>query len=163
SPFDECALLTIDGVGEWTTTMIGRGLDDGVMKGSQLRVLRTISFPHSLGLFYSAMTKYLGFEVNEGEYKVMGLSGYGTPQYVDRISKMLHIFGDGSFWIDIKYFMYHRSAREMITRRAEDLLGRPARHPRDDLEFDEDPTTGSFGVSGEKSQFYADVAASVQL
>jgi len=81
SPFDEAAILTIDGVGEWATATMGRG------KGTEIKLLQEIRFPHSVGLLYSAFTAFLGFEVNEGEYKVMAMAPYGTPRYVDKVSK----------------------------------------------------------------------------
>ena len=101
SPFQEAAVLTIDGVGEWSTTTIGIG------EGHRLRLLKEIRFPHSLGLLYSAFTYYTGFRVNSGEYKVMGLAPYGRPVYYDRIVKnLIDIKEDGSFWMDMRYFNY---------------------------------------------------------
>jgi carbamoyltransferase len=101
SPFQDAAVLTIDGVGEWSTTTIGHGTDH------RLRLLKDIRFPHSLGLLYSAFTYYLGFRVNSGEYKVMGLAPYGQPRYYDRIVKnLIDIREDGSFWLDMRYFNY---------------------------------------------------------
>lgn len=101
SPFQESAILTIDGVGEWSTTTIGMGQDH------RLNLLQEIRFPHSLGLLYSAFTYYLGFRVNSGEYKVMGLAPYGTPRYTDLIRKhLIDLKPDGSFWMDMNYFNY---------------------------------------------------------
>ena len=81
SPFKEAAILTVDGVGEWTTASLGVG------RGTEIKLLKEIRFPHSLGLLYSAFTAFLGFEVNEGEYKVMGMAPFGTPRYVDKVLK----------------------------------------------------------------------------
>ena len=83
SPFDEAAILTVDGVGEWVTATYGVG------KGNDIRLLKQMDFPHSLGLLYSAFTAFLGFEVNEGEYKVMGMAPYGVPRYVDKVWKVV--------------------------------------------------------------------------
>jgi carbamoyltransferase len=101
SPFQEAAVLTLDGVGEWTTTSFAVG------NGKDLQVLKEIHFPHSLGLLYSAFTYYTGFKVNSGEYKVMGLAPYGEPKYVDLIKdNLIEIKEDGSFHLDMSYFDY---------------------------------------------------------
>ena len=99
SPFEEAAVLTMDGVGEWTTTSLAIG------RGNQLAVHKEIQFPHSLGLLYSAITYYTGFKVNSGEYKVMGLAPYGEPKYADLIKdNLIDIKEDGSFHLDMSYF-----------------------------------------------------------
>ena len=99
SPFEEAAILTIDGVGEWTTSSIGYG------RGSELEMLRETRFPHSVGLLYSAFTYFTGFKVNEGEYKVMGLAPYGEPKYVDTIrDHLIEVFDDGSIRLNLEYF-----------------------------------------------------------
>jgi carbamoyltransferase len=101
SPFEKAAVLTLDGVGEWATTSYGRG------EGNRLELEAEIDFPHSLGLLYSAFTYYIGFRVNSGEYKLMGLAPYGEPRYVDRIKKhLIDIKDDGSFRLNMKYFNY---------------------------------------------------------
>jgi carbamoyltransferase len=121
SPFKEAALLTIDGVGEWSTTCIGIG------EGNKINLLKDIRFPHSLGLLYSAFTYYLGFTVNSGEYKVMGLAPYGTPRYVDLIRKhLIDIRPDGSFWMDMTYFNYCQGLT-MTNQMFHDLFGGPPR------------------------------------
>jgi carbamoyltransferase len=98
SPFDSAAVLTLDGVGEWTTTSLAVG------HGRELKVLKEIHFPHSLGLLYSAFTYYTGFKVNSGEYKVMGLAPYGAPKYVDLITdNLIRVADDGSFQLDMSY------------------------------------------------------------
>lgn len=101
SPFTNAAILTMDGVGEWTTTSLAVG------DGSSLRILKEIHFPHSLGLLYAAFTSYTGFKVNSGEYKVMGLAPYGVPVYADRIKQhLIEIADDGSFRLDMDFFDY---------------------------------------------------------
>src|SRR5712671_7704091 len=94
SPFDESAVLTVDGVGEWVTATHGIG------RGNEIKLNKQIEFPHSLGLLYSAFTAFLGFEVNEGEYKVMGMAPYGQPRYVDLVWKLVRMAPDGSFALD---------------------------------------------------------------
>jgi len=101
SPFEEAVILTVDGVGEWATTSVAIG------RGNQLDILKEIHFPHSLGLLYSAFTYYIGFRVNSGEYKLMGLAPYGTPKYKDIIlKKMVDVKEDGSFRLNQFYFNY---------------------------------------------------------
>jgi carbamoyltransferase len=101
SPFEEAAILTLDGVGEWATATLGYG------EGNKVRLVKEIRFPHSLGLLYSAFTSYVGFRVNSDEYKVMGLAPYGEPRYVDLIKKeLIDIKEDGSFALNMSYFNY---------------------------------------------------------
>lgn len=123
SPFEEAAILTIDGVGEWATCSLGHG------KGNQVELLQEVHYPHSLGLLYSAFTYYCGFKVNSGEYKLMGLAPYGEPIYADVIrDTLIHLLDDGSFRLDTSYFGYLDSA--VITNaRFEDLFGGPPRRP----------------------------------
>ncbi len=123
SPFDEAAILTIDGVGEWATCTLGFG------SGKTLELLREIRYPHSLGLLYSAFTYYCGFKVNSGEYKLMGLAPYGEPKYADLIRDVLiDVKDDGSFRLDTSYFGYLDTGL-MINERFETLFGGPARRP----------------------------------
>jgi carbamoyltransferase len=123
SPFDEAAVLTLDGVGEWATTTIGVG------EGERLRLIREIRFPHSLGLLYSAFTYFTGFKVNSGEYKLMGLAPYGTGRYTDLIKKeLLDLKEDGSFRLNMEYFGY-LDGLEMTNSRFAALFGGPARRP----------------------------------
>ncbi|HKI68940.1 MAG TPA: carbamoyltransferase N-terminal domain-containing protein, partial [Verrucomicrobiae bacterium] len=128
SPFDEAAILTVDGVGECATTTIGQG------KGNQLELLKELRFPHSLGLLYSAFTAYCGFRVNSGEYKLMGLAPYGEPKYVSAIYEhLLDVKPDGSFWLNLEYFDFlrgHRMTNEKFFR----LFGGPPRKPEGALE-----------------------------
>lgn len=116
SPFEEAAILTVDGTGEWTTTAIGLG------RRTELKLLQTLDYPHSLGLLYSAFTYYCGFRVNSGEYKLMGLAPYGKPVYKELIEKeLIHAEADGSFTLNEKYFNYISGLR-MISRRFENSL-----------------------------------------
>jgi carbamoyltransferase len=123
SPFDEAAVLTLDGVGEWATTTIGVG------EGERLRLVREIRFPHSLGLLYSAFTYFTGFKVNSGEYKLMGLAPYGTGRYTDLIKReLIDVKPDGSFRMNMDYFGY-LDGLEMTNRRFAALFGGPPRRP----------------------------------
>ena len=127
SPFEEAAVLTMDGVGEWTTTSLAIG------KGNNLDVIKEIHFPHSLGLLYSAFTYYTGFKVNSGEYKVMGLAPYGVPRYADLIKEhLIDIKDDGSFHLDMTYFDYCTDLK-MTNRKFDALFGGPPRTPETDL------------------------------
>jgi carbamoyltransferase len=139
SPFDEAVVLTMDGVGEWTTTSVSVG------KGKTLQPIREIHFPHSLGLLYSAFTYYTGFKVNSGEYKVMGLAPYGTPRFTTQIyDSLIDVKPDGSFRLNLDYFDYCTGLR-MTNDRFAQLFGRAPRQPDERLE-----------------PFHMDVAASVQ-
>ena len=121
SPFDSAAVLTLDGVGEWTTSSLAIG------KGNSLKVLKEIHFPHSLGLLYSAFTYYTGFKVNSGEYKVMGLAPYGNPIYAELIKeKLMTIAEDGSFQLDMSYFNY-ATGLTMTNKKFDALFGGPPR------------------------------------
>ena len=121
SPFDEAAILTLDGVGEWTTTSIGVG------RGNTIELLKDLRFPHSLGLLYSAFTYFTGFRVNSGEYKLMGLAPYGEPVYYDLILReLLDLKEDGSFRMDMRYFNYCQGLT-MTNRRFDALFGGPPR------------------------------------
>lgn len=127
SPFNRAAVLTLDGVGEWTTTSVAVG------RGSELKVLKEIHFPHSLGLLYSAFTYYTGFKVNSGEYKVMGLAPYGEPRYSDLIKeKLITIASDGSFQLDMSYFDY-ATGLTMTNKKFNVLFGGPPRKPETEL------------------------------
>lgn len=121
SPFEEAAVLTMDGVGEWTTTSLAIG------RGNQLQVHREIQFPHSLGLLYSAFTYYTGFKVNSGEYKVMGLAPYGEPRFAKKIKDhLIDLKEDGSFHLDMSYFNYC-TGLTMTNAKFDELFGAPAR------------------------------------
>ena len=127
SPFEEAAILTMDGVGEWATSSIGVG------RGAEIEMLRELRFPHSLGLLYSAFTYFTGFRVNSGEYKVMGLAPYGRPTYVDTIKDhLLEIRDDGSLWMNMEYFTYPHGLT-MTGAAFEQLFDGPARKPESPL------------------------------
>lgn len=128
SPFEESAILTIDGVGEWATTSYGYG------KGNKITLTNEIRFPHSIGLLYSAFTQYLGFKVNSGEYKVMGLAPYGKPVYYDLImEKMIDLKEDGSFKLNMDYFPYTYD-QQMINNKFIELFGHPPREQESKIE-----------------------------
>ncbi len=132
SPFEEAAILTLDGVGEWSTATHGIG------KGTDITLIQEIRFPHSLGLLYSAFTYYLGFRVNSAEYKVMGLAPYGKPTYYDKVRELVDIRDDGSFMLNMKYFEYPYGLR-MTNGHFDRLFGGPPRVPESRLtqrEFD---------------------------
>ena len=128
SPFERAAILTLDGVGEWSTTTFGVG------EGGRIRLTDHLSFPHSLGLLYSAFTYYCGFKVNSGEYKLMGLAPYGRPIYQQKIyDHLIDLKDDGSFWLDMGYFNYCQGLT-MTGPRFHELFGGPARAPESNLE-----------------------------
>ena len=139
SPFNEAIVLTADGVGEWATTTVAIG------KKNNLEIKKEIHFPHSLGLLYSAFTYYLGFKVNSGEYKVMGLAPYGNPIYIDRIKKVIDIKADGSFRLDQNYFNY-ATGLTMTNNKFNNLFGQKPRN----------------SVNEKITQFHMDIAASIQ-
>jgi carbamoyltransferase len=123
SPFEEAAILTLDAVGEWETSSIGIGL------GDRITLTHSMRFPHSLGMLYSAFTSYIGFKVNSGEYKLMGLAPYGQPKYVETIlEKMVDIGEDGSLWLDMSYFNYCQGLT-MTSEKFHSLFGGPPRKP----------------------------------
>ena len=140
SPFEEAIILTLDGVGEWATTTVSIG------KKNEIKMIKEINFPHSLGLIYSAFTYYTGFKVNSGEYKVMGLAPYGEPKYKDIIvNNLMDIKDDGSFRLDMSYFNY-ATGLTMTNKKFSNLFGQPVRDPK------KNPLT----------QFHMDIAASIQ-
>jgi carbamoyltransferase len=140
SPFEEAVVITLDGVGEWATTTISIGKKNG------LNIVKEIHFPHSLGLLYSAFTYYIGFRVNSGEYKVMGLAPYGKPKFKKLIlDNLIDLKSDGSFRLDQSYFNY-AAGLTMVNQKFSDLFGEPIRKPDDD----------------KLAQFHMDIAASIQ-
>ena len=140
SPFEEAAFLTLDGVGEWACASMG------TFENNEIEQLAQQNYPHSVGMLYSAFTQYCGFRVNSGEYKLMGLAPYGTPQYVDLIKgNFVTISDDGSIELNLKYFKFHQGMR-MINARFESKMGKPARKPERNM-----------------TTFYKDVAASIQV
>ena len=127
SPFEEAAIITMDGVGEWDTTTIGRG------NGNQMELLKSLQFPHSLGLLYSAFTYFCGFRVNSGEYKLMGLAPYGKPVFRDQIlENLIDLKEDGSFLLNLDYFSYCQGLT-MTSNRFDKLWGGPPRQPEDNI------------------------------
>ena len=163
SPFQEAAILTVDGVGEWTTASLGIG------RGNEIKLLKEIRFPHSLGLLYSAFTAFLGFEVNEGEYKVMGMAPFGIPRYVDKVYQLIRVGEDGSFELNMDYFSFHHSPDQTFNAKFQNLFG-PSRDPKAlfftaasgyPSYFGDKP--GNYGELAKLNQYYADVAASIQV
>src|SRR5206468_8739089 len=127
SPFDEAAILTLDGVGEWTTTACGVG------RGNKIELSQHLQFPHSLGLLYSALTYYCGFKVNSGEYKLMGLAPYGDPRFASvMLEKLVDLKADGSLAMDMSYFDYCAGLR-MTGRKLAALFGGPPRKREDQI------------------------------
>lgn len=141
SPFESSAVLTCDGVGEWTTTAWGIG------KGTRLSLDSEIKFPHSLGLFYSTFTQFLGFEINEGEFKVMGLAPYGRPIYVEKVEKLINQIENGAYSLNLEYFNYQISDKVSFSKKFIELFGVEPLDPK---------------RSDEVIQIYADIAASAQ-
>jgi len=140
SPYDEAVVLTLDGVGEWTTTSVAIG------KGNKLEIQKELHFPHSLGLLYSAFTYYTGFKVNSGEYKLMGLAPYGEPKYSQTIiDNLMDLKDDGTFRLNMDYFDYCTGLK-MTSRKFDQLFGQPVRQTE----------------SQELTQFHMDIAASIQ-
>lgn len=140
SPFEEAAIITFDGVGEWSTSTWGVG------RGNKIDLMKEIRFPHSLGLLYSAFTYYTGFKVNSGEYKLMGLAPYGEPKYAQKIyDHLIDVKEDGSFWLDQDYFNYS-AGLTMTSPKFHELFGAP---PRDS--------------EAKLTQFHMDIAASIQV
>ena len=140
SPFEEATVLTLDGVGEWATTTVAKG------KGRDLKIVKEIHFPHSIGLLYSAFTYYTGFKVLSGEYKVMGLAPYGEAKYAQLIlDKLIDIKDDGTFRLNMEYFDY-ATGLKMTNDKFSKLFGQPARNPQKDL----------------LTQFHMDIASSIQ-
>jgi carbamoyltransferase len=139
SGFAEAAILTVDGIGEWATATMGEG------RGGEIRLPFEIRWPHSLGMLYSTFTAFLGFEVNEGEYKVMGMAPYGTPRYMDNVWKLVRASDDGAIELDLDYFSYHLTPRRAFSNKFLALFG----EPRSPDAVDQD-------------QHYADIAASLQ-
>ncbi len=131
SPFEEAAVLTVDGVGEWATTSLFHGRSSE--EGSQLELIEEQRYPDSIGLLYSAITAFLGFQVNEGEYKVMGLAAYGKPSYAEAFEQLCTIEQDASLRLDMRYFAFQRHPERSFSKALEQLLG-PARAPGAELQ-----------------------------
>lgn len=166
SPYHNAAILTADGVGEWATTSLGIGEASwGAGGENKINIFEQISFPHSLGLLYSVFTAFLGFEVNEGEYKVMGMSAFGKPRYQDKIYKLIRFNRDGSFRLNMDYFSFHYSTRHSYGKKFTALFG-PPRAARAPFILDCDQCKGSVRQSCRQeinnNQRFADIAASIQ-
>lgn len=178
SPYEEAAILTIDGVGEWTTATVGRGTaawtkgtsvpdpeKEPVHASNSIELFNEIKFPHSLGLFYSAFTAFLGFRVNNGEYKVMGMAPYGRPNRLDDVYKLIEVDANGSFRLNMDYFTFHKSTSRTFSDKFINLFGEPrvhdsdfytpTTHPKKDHPLWDEATAQS-------NQYYADIAASIQ-
>ncbi|MCA9929718.1 MAG: hypothetical protein KC419_14625 [Anaerolineales bacterium] len=174
SPYEEAAILTVDGVGEWTTTTVGKGtavwttLPDGspsTQTSNGIDLFRELKFPHSLGLLYSAFTAFLGFRVNNGEYKVMGMSPYGRPTRMDDVYKVINVADDASFRLNMDYFTFHHSTNRTFGKKFIDLFGEPRVH--DSVFYT--PTTHPNqdhpqwdSATAQRNQYYADIASSIQ-
>lgn len=166
APFEDAAVLTIDGVGEWTTASLGHASATWNGGGSNsISLSRELRFPHSLGLLYSAFTAYLGFRVNNGEYKVMGMAPYGQPKYIDDVYKVVNVDADGGLTLNMDYFSFHYSTQHTFNDKFEKLFG-PRRvpesefftlttHPAKDHPHWDDRAAA-------QNQKYADIAASIQ-
>jgi carbamoyltransferase len=166
SPYEEAAIVTVDGVGEWTTATVGRATADWDGKGrNSIELFNEVQFPHSLGLLYSAFTAFLGFRINNGEYKVMGMSPYGQPSRMEDVYKLIEVSEDGSFHLNMDYFCFHHSTSRTFNGRFEALFGEPrvhdsifytpTTHPKKDHPQWDDQVA-------QRNQHYADIAASIQ-
>jgi carbamoyltransferase len=166
SPFREAAVLTVDGVGEWTTTTLGQATSrwEGDTQGqNNIELFQEQRFPHSIGLLYSAFTAYLGFRVNNGEYKVMGMSPYGEPRYVDKVNKLFtQQTSDGSFHMNMDYFSYHHSTDSSYNQRFVDLFGVPRHAEGDFFTRLTNPERSAEKAAMDENQRFADIAASIQ-
>jgi len=166
SPFDEAAILTCDGVGEWTTATLGKATADWDGSGrNAIELFNEVKFPHSLGLLYSAFTAFLGFRVNNGEYKVMGMAPYGRPKRVEDVYRLIEVGDDGGFRLNMDYFSFHHSTSRTFNGSFVKLFGEPrvhdsvfytpTTHPKKDHpQWDE--------TTAQRNQHYADIAASIQ-
>jgi carbamoyltransferase len=167
SPYEEAAVLTIDGVGEWTTATVGKATADWGGGGTNaIELFGETRFPHSLGLLYSAFTAFLGFRVNNGEYKVMGMAPYGIPTRVEDVYKLIEVDRSGGFRLNMDYFEFHHSTSRTFSRKFTDLFGparvpeseffSPSTHPRRDHPQWDDATAAV-------NQEYANIASSIQV
>ena len=154
SPFEQATVVTLDGVGEFDTATIS------LADRSGLRVLHRYTYPHSIGLLYSAITAFLGFEVNEGEYKVMGMAGFGQPTSVDKIRRLIH-HGQGRFKIDLSYFNFFNPTDSFASPKLYELLGEP-RAPESPFDIGDRSQPAEPGSVQALSRHYADIAASLQ-
>ena len=165
-PFKDAAILTVDGVGEWTTTTLGRGassLGEEEDAPPTIELFEEQRFPHSLGLLYSTFTAWLGFRVNNGEYKVMGMSPYGSPRYMDKIHQVAEADErSGAFQLNMDYFDFHRSTSQSYSRKFLELFGEKRDDDSDFFTMRTNPERSAERAAMETNQYYADVAASIQ-
>jgi carbamoyltransferase len=166
APYQDAAVLTVDGVGEWTTASLGKATATWNGSGrNHIDLTRELRFPHSLGLLYSAFTAYLGFRVNNGEYKVMGMAPYGEPKYMDDIYKVVNVDADGGLTLNMEYFSFHHSTQHTFSQKFEQLFG-PRREPESEFftlttnpKKDHPQWDDHMAAQNQK---YADIAASIQ-
>ena len=166
SPYEDAAVVTIDGVGEWTTASIGKATANWNGNGvNHINLTRELRFPHSLGLLYSAFTAYLGFRVNNGEYKVMGMAPYGQPNYMDDVYKVVKVDDDGGVTLNMDYFSFHHSTQHTFNEKFEALFG-PRRKPESEfftlITHPNKNHPDWSDVVAAQNQKYADIAASIQ-
>lgn len=165
SPFKEAAVLTCDGVGEWTSTTLGTAKSywNGETGTNDINLFSEQRFPHSLGLLYSVFTAWLGFHVNNGEYKVMGMSPYGTPRYMDKMEKIFHLNpNDGSFRLNMDYFSFANSIDSSYNQKFVDLWGAPRPEESDFFTMETNPERSGEKAAMALNQHYADVSATIQ-
>jgi carbamoyltransferase len=166
APYEDAAIITVDGVGEWTTTTVGKATADWDGKGkNHIELFNEVKFPHSLGLLYSAFTAFLGFQVNEGEYKVMGMSPYGKPTRVEDVYKLIEVGNDASFRLNMEYFTFHHSTHQTFSKKFVDLFGAPRVHESDFYTTTTNPKKDHpnwDNKTAELNQYYADISASIQ-
>ena len=160
SPFERAAILSVDGVGEWATATYGIGRD------SEMRQIAEIRFPHSLGLLYGAFTAFLGFEVNDGEGKVMAMAPFGEARYLEQVWKLVNVSRDGSLRLNMDYFSFHRSSRRIYGEKFLELFGRPRRPGMpfftEASGIPSSERNADFSKRARLNQHYADIAASIQ-
>ncbi len=163
SPFDEAAVVTADAVGEWATTTIGNATARWTDRGTnRIDLLCEMRYPHSLGLLYSVFTAFLGFEVNEGEYKVMGMAPYGEPRYLERVGEVADMAPDGSLHINLDFIAYHVSPTVPFNGRFTKLFGPPRDGRSSFYTRLTHPDISANDPGAQRNQHYADVAASIQ-
>lgn len=166
SPYEEAAVLTIDGVGEWTTATMGKATANWNGNGANhIELRRELRFPHSLGLLYSAFTAFLGFRVNSGEYKVMGMAPYGQPNYMDDVYKVVQVDNDGGLVLNMDYFSFHHSTQNTFNHKFVELFGSPRKPESEFYSLTSHPERDHpdwVDAIATQNQKYADIAASIQ-
>jgi carbamoyltransferase len=165
SPYKDAAVLTCDGVGEWTSTTLGTATSywNGETGANDINLFSEQRFPHSLGLLYSTFTAWLGFRVNNGEYKVMGMSPYGTPRYMEKMERVFHLNpSDGSFRLNMDYFSFATSADSSFSSKFVDLWGEPRPEESDFFTLETNPERAGEKAALALNQHYADVSATIQ-